>query len=133
MSRRNFGYSSHMTPPILRLPTRDARDADHIAIIAVAGGVYLWSGRAGLPAPTVPWIASIAVASILCGVLLWLRVPAIKWLGVLVFIAIGSLGIRHLILDGWNLGVAARLILPVICAVWMARIDYKQRFTDDSA
>ena len=93
-----------MKPPVLRVPTRDARDADHMAIIAILGGICLWWGRAGLPAATLPWIAGIALASILCGILLWLRVPAIKWLGVLVFVAMSGLGIRRLILDGWSLG-----------------------------
>jgi len=58
-----------MKPPVLRVPTRGAHDADHMAIIAVAGGIYLWWGRTGLPAATAPWIVGIAVASILCGVL----------------------------------------------------------------
>jgi hypothetical protein len=120
-----------MKPPVLRVPTRDARDADHMAIIAVAGGIYLWWGRTGLSSATAPWIVGIALASILCGVLLWLRVPAIKWLGVLVFVAMCGLGIRRLMLDGWSLGVAVRLVLPLICAVWMGRIDYSQRFVDD--
>ena len=102
-----------------------------MAIIAVAGGIYLWWGRAGLPAATLPWITAIAVASILCGVLLWLRVPAIKWLGVLVFAAICGLSIRRLVLDGFSLGVALRILLPIACAVWMARIDYAHKFVDD--
>ena len=102
-----------------------------MAIIAIAGGIYLWWGRTGLSSATAPWIVGIAVASILYGVLLWLRVPAIKWLGVVVFVAICGLGIRHLMLDGWSLGVAVRLVLPLICAVWMGRIDYSQKFVAD--
>ncbi len=102
-----------------------------MAIIAVAGGIYLWWGRAGLPATTLPWITGIALASILCGVLLWLRVPAAKWLGVLVFVALSGLSIRRLILDGWSLGQIVRILLPLVCAVWMGRIDYSHRFADD--
>ena len=120
-----------MKPPVLRVPTRDARDADHMAIIALAGGIYLWWGRAGLPAATLPWITGIALASILCGLLLWLRVPAVKWLGVLVFVAISGLSIRRLVLDGWSLGQMLRTLLPLVCAVWMGRIDYSHRFVDE--
>lgn len=120
-----------MKPPVLRVPTRDARDADHMAIIAVLGGIYLWWGRAGLPASTAPWVTGIAIASAICGVLLWLRVPAIKWLGVLVFVAICGLGVRRLALDGFSLGRIVSIVLPAICAVWMGRIDYTHRFVDD--
>jgi hypothetical protein len=118
-------------PPVLRAPSRDARDADHMALITVAGGIYLWWGRAGLPAATRPWVTGIALASILCGILLWLRVPAIKWLGVLVFVAIAGLSIRHLLLNGWSLGQMLLILLPLVCAVWMGRIDYSHRFVDD--
>ena len=120
-----------MKPPVLRVPSRDARDADHLAIIAVAGGIYLWWGRVGLPAATLPWITGIAVASLLCGVLLWLRVPAVKWLGVVVFAAICGLSIRRLMLDGFSLGVTVRILLPIVCAIWMARIDYAHKYVDD--
>ena len=119
-----------MKPPVFRAPTRDARDADHLAIIAVAGGIYLWCGRAGLSASTLPWITGIAVASVLCGILLWLRVPAVKWLGVLVFVTISGLSIRRLVADGFSLGVAVGILLPIVCAIWMARIDYTHKFAE---
>ena len=120
-----------MKLPILRAPTRDARDADHMAIIAIAGGVYFWWGRSGLPAGTLPWITGMSLASIVCGILLWLRIPAVKWLGVLVYVAMFGLGVRSVILDGWNLRQLLGLLLPLICAVWMARIDYSHKFIDD--
>ena len=122
-----------MKEPIFRIPTRDARDADHMAIIAIAGGVYLWLGRAGLPAATLPWVTGIAVASVLCGFLLWLRVPAVKWLGVLVFAAICGLGIRRLVVTGFAFGVAVHILFGIFCAIWMARIDYSHKFFDDDA
>ena len=102
-----------------------------MAIFAIAGGFYFWWGRVGLPAATQVWVSGIAVASILSGILLWLRVPAIKWLGVLVYMAIGVLGIRHAFVDGWSLGAAVGIVLPVVCAVWMGRIDYSHKFVED--
>jgi hypothetical protein len=128
-----FGPTSNapMKPPVFRAPTRDARDADHMAIIAVLGGIYLWWRHAGLPASTAPWVVAIAIASVVCGVLLWLRAPAIKWLGVLVFVAICGLGVRRFVLDGFSLSVTIGIVLPVVCAVWMARIDYAHKFVDE--
>ena len=122
-----------MKPPILRLPTRDARDADHMALITVAGGLYCWWGRAALPDATRPWLMAIAAASILCGVLLWLRIPAIKWLGVLVFIAMCGFGVRRFALQGFDMRVALLILLPVVCAIWMAQIDYSHKFADGEA
>lgn len=102
-----------------------------MAIISIAGGIYLWWGRAGLPAATLSWITGIALASILVGVLLWLRVPTVKWLGVLVFVGISGLSVRRLIHDGWSFGQMLRTLFPLLCAVWMGRIDYSHRFVDD--
>ena len=102
-----------------------------MAIIAIVGGIYLWFGRAGLPAATLPWITGISIASILSGALLWLRVPAAKWLGVLVCVGICGLGVRRLMLDGFSIRAAIGVLVPVIVAVWMARIDYSQKFEDE--
>lgn len=102
-----------------------------MAIIAVAGGIYLWCERVGLPATTAPWITGAAVASVLTGVLLWLRVPAIKWLGLLVFVAISGLGLRRLLVNGWSFAVIVGILCPVVCAFWMGRIDYSHKFIEE--
>ena len=73
----------------------------------------------------------MSVASIVCGVLLWLRAPAAKWLGVLVFVAMLGLSVRHLILDGWSFRDGLKLLLRLLCAYWMGRIDYSERFVPE--
>lgn len=117
--------------PVLRFPTRHAKDADHFAIVAIVGGFYLWSERVGLPVATFPWICGIAITSAVSGVLLWLRIPHVKWLGVLNFVALGTLGVRRIILDGWNHYSALTVVIALVCAFLVGRIDYSQRFIDD--
>lgn len=117
--------------PFLRFPSRDARDADHMALIALAGGIYLWMGRTGLPAATAPWISGAAVASAITGLLLWLRIPAAKWLGVLVFTILSGLAMRRGIIQGWSFGVAVDIALPIILACLMGRIGYSHKFAEE--
>jgi|SRR4051812_3307567 hypothetical protein len=117
-----------MKTPIFRVPTRDAHDADHMAIIALGGGIYLWFGRTGLLPTTLPWITTVSALSIISGILLWLRVPGAKWIGALVFIALGCSSVRHAWLHGWTMLTVLYILLPLICTFWMLRINYSHKF-----
>jgi len=102
-----------------------------MALISVLGGIYFLSGRAGLPSDISPWIFGSAVVSVVAGVLLWLRVPHVKWLGVLPYAVILGIFARSLILKGWSVVGCLQLLLPVVCAWLMARIDYAHVFVDE--
>ena len=101
-----------------------------MAIIAVAGGLYFLFGSGGVKAALFPLIVSIGVMSIIAGALLWLRVPAAKWLGVLTFAAIIFMGVRHGWVKGWT-GVVLNVLFPLACMFLMARIDYSHRSESD--
>jgi len=117
--------------PLLRFPTRHARDADNLALMALLGGVYFLVSRAGIAPNLLPWFIGSGVISIVAGVLLWLRVPHAKWLGVLVFAILFGIFARSLILRGWSIIGCLQLLMPIFCAYWLARIDYDHVFVDE--
>lgn len=117
--------------PLLRLPTRHARDADGMALMCLLGGIYYLFSLKGIAASLLPWFIGSGVISISAGVLLWLRVPHAKWLGVLVFAIMLGVFARGLILTGWSLLGCLRLLMPIFCAYWLVRIDYEHVFEDE--
>jgi hypothetical protein len=118
--------------PVLRIPTRDARDADHMAIILIAGGLYLLRGRSQVSPSIHLAYTAISALLILSGTLLWLRLPAVKWLGALAFLGLALLAIRHGQIKGWSLFVIMNLLLPLLCIFWIIRIDYSHKFDPDT-
>ena len=117
-----------MNPSIFRIPTRDARDADHWAIIMVAGGLYSWFRKDVVAPANLAWITTISILSIISGALLWLRAPAAKWLGAFTFIALSCLDIRSGIQHGWTFSRGLNVLLPLVCAFWIMRINYSHKF-----
>ena len=113
----------------LRFPTRHARDADWMASIAFFGGIYFLYNRGTTEVS--PWISGCGVISIIAGVLLWLRVPHAKWLGVVAQAVILGVFVRGSIIRGWNIIGCLELFLPVTCAYLMARIDYAHVADDE--
>jgi hypothetical protein len=101
--------------------------------MTVAGGAYFLWGRAELPDATRHWLTDMAVVSILCGVLLWLRVPHAKWLGVLVFLGGSGIGVRRLLIEGFSWWILFTALLPLVCVLWMAQIDYSHKYVEDEA
>lgn len=117
--------------PLLRFPTRHARDADGMALMCLLGGIYYLLSLEGIASSLLPWFISSGVISIIAGVLLWLRVPHAKWLGVLVFAIMFGVFARGLILTGWSLLGCFQLLMPIFCAYWLVRIDYEHVFVDE--
>jgi len=117
---------------LLRFPTRHAQDADHMAVLAGAGGVYFLIFQAGIPSNLLPWLNGAGAASIAAGSLLWLRVPHAKWLGVLVFAVHFGLIARGMVLRGWDIFGCLSLFASVVCGYWMAKIDYAHVFVDEN-
>ena len=119
-----------MKLPFFRVPSRDARDADHLALMLVVGGIYVLSGYAGWEAPVYLWMMATSVVAIVGGLLLWSRMPGAKWFGFLVCISIVALATRHV----FGRGLAVSNILALVgggcMAYWFVRIDYCHEFSD---
>ncbi len=113
---------------VFRWPTRHARDADHLAIVALVGGAFGVCRLRNIAADVWSWWLAASVLSLIGAPLLWLRIPLAKWLtvaatcclAITVFIGNqdGSLSLEECVMFG---GIA-------ILAVWYARINYLVRF-----
>lgn len=119
-----------MKLPFFRVPSRDARDADHLALMLVAGGIYFLSGQAGWAAPVYLWMMVTSGVAIVGGLLLWSRMPHAKWFGFLVALSIVALTIRHVFGRGLAVGDILSLVGSGCMAYWFVRIDYTHRFSD---
>jgi uncharacterized membrane protein (DUF2068 family) len=129
--RPHFQVEEKLDLPILRFPTQHARQADHMAVIVFLGGIYFLWNLGGVIAELKPWFAACGVVSIVAGVLLWLRVPHAKWLGVLTGAVLLGIFARSLVLKGFSLFGGLQLLMPVACIYWMARIDYNHVFHEE--
>ncbi len=129
-NRPHFPVDEIVELPLFRFPTQHARQADHMAVVSVFGGIlFLWS-LGETASELKPWIAGTGVVSIVAGVLLWLRVRHAKWLGVLVAVMLLGIFVRNVVLNGIGVLGCLKLLMPIACIYWMARIDYNHVFRD---
>jgi hypothetical protein len=117
--------------PLVRFPTQHARQADHMAVVLFLGGIYFLWNLSGTSTALKPWLGVCGAVSIVAGVLLWLRVPHAKWIGVLVGAVMLGIFARSLVLNGFSWFGVVQLLLPIACIYWMARIDYNHVFQDE--
>lgn len=110
--------------PALRWPTRDDRDADHLAILALVGGSI---GLCLLPTVVSElrwWWMAACVLGLAAAPLLWLRVPHAKWLAVF---ANGCLAMTIVLRSGedsLSLNEYAMIGGLALIAIWYARVAY---------
>jgi len=111
----------------LRPPTRDANDADHLAIILLIGGVLSFYVKLRPGELPYAWQA-LGVVSLIAAPLLWLRVPHAKWVCVLaagIWCAISVLRVVH---EPTIVRHTFPLLGSLLFIYWFIRIDYRSRF-----
>lgn len=116
--------------PLLRAPTRDANDADHLSIILLLGAIYLLAvGKVPIDF-TSPWLLVITL-SLITAPSLWMRLPYAKWGGVAVSLVLGYLFVVPLTTQG--ISIRQGFTAVGICAMcyWFFKIDYSHTFPDE--
>ena len=110
-------------------PTRDARDADHLAILLFIGGVLAFFKLSGIvESAKLIWTA-MAIISVITAPLLWVRVPHVKWGGAIASVLLGLSSVVDSI-DKATFGLSD-VFLPaatLVIAYWFFVIDYSHRF-----
>lgn len=111
-------------PSPFRWPTRDDRDADHLAILTFAGGLVGIVLTSTVAAEVRWWWMAACLLGLTVAPLLWLRVPHAKWL------AVAAVGCQAATVslrsekDSLSLNDYAMIGGLTLIAVWYARIDY---------
>lgn len=111
--------------PFFHVPTRNARDADHLALMLGIGGVIsLVNVGRMIPETQMLWLA-FAIAAMVSAPLLWIRVPYAKWGGVVSSLFLGA-SIIVAARGSSGMGMREYILLGalVVIAIWFVRIDY---------
>lgn len=112
-----------------RLPSRDANDADHLAILLLAGGILSFTSKESVGLLPYAWKV-LGSVSVVTAPLLWVRLPHMKWGGVIAAVILGSIPLvrsAHQAMEGRDaLGVLGALVI----GYWFFRIDYRHRWAD---
>lgn len=116
--------------PLLHIPTRDAKDADHLAIMLLVGGLIGIFQKDIADSHQVVWY-SMSVISLISAPLIWLRVPHAKWGGVLAALL---LGYTHFLAipEGafFSTRASFHLVGSLIVAYWYLAINYDHKYSD---
>lgn len=109
--------------PLLRTPTRDANDSDHLAIMLLVGGLYSFSLCDTLIDLRSPWLI-VALMSVITAPFLWMRLPYAKWGGVAVSLTIPWIYLSPLINQGFSIKVVYMSAAFLVIIYWFIKIDY---------
>ena len=115
-----------------RYPTRDANDADHLAIMLLVGGILSFTVKESVGYLPYAWKA-IGVVSVVTAPLLWIRLPHMKWGGVMAAVILGLIPILRSAHQAMGLRDSFPVLGAIVIAYWFFRIDYRHRFTADDA
>ncbi len=115
-----------------RYPTRDANDADHLAIMLLVGGILSFTAKEPVGYLPHAWKA-LGVVSVVTAPLLWMRLPYLKWGGVIAAVILGLIPILRSAYQAIGLRDALPVLGAIVIAYWFSRIDYRHRFTVDDS
>ncbi len=114
--------------PILRFPTRNENDADHLAIIAVIVGAYIiYSLLFSTSTEQVfkPFSILVCTLMVISGPLIWIRIPYAKWGCVIAFCCILISGAILAFQHGLSLSRIFVICGSIYGIISYMRIDYQ--------
>ena len=114
--------------PFRHAPTRDANDADHLAIMLLIGAVLSFYRLSTIDESVrIVWMV-MGVVCLISAPLLWMRVPLAKWGGVTASLLLGVSSIIRSIDSGFSLMTILLPVSTLVIAFWFFKIDYSHRF-----
>ena len=114
-----------------RFPTRDANDADHLAIMLLFGGILSFTAKESVGYLPFAWKV-LGTISAVSAPLLWIRLPHMKWGGVIAAVILGFIPILRSAYQSIGLSDALPVLGGIVIGYWFFRIDYRHRFTVDN-
>lgn len=114
--------------PFLHVPSRDANDADHLAIMLAVGGLVTLFNLDRFTDLTRTFWLPLSVIAIVSAPLLWIRVPHAKWGGSIAALLLGAPLVPDVLAGKLDLRTGFMLVACAVIAYWFAIIDYDHRF-----
>ncbi|MFT5104590.1 MAG: hypothetical protein ACI9UA_000205 [Pseudoalteromonas tetraodonis] len=114
--------------PFLHIPSRDARDADHMAILLAVGSAVTLIRLGNYSGITQTLWLAMSIIGICTAPLLWIRIPYAKWGGVIAALLLATPLQLRVIGEGPDLHACLLLLTCLVIAYWYGIIDYDHQF-----